>query len=117
MPRRKHLSRNDLIARRDPAHFVEAGPARSRARQRYAEALPQGNNSFANSYRPNFLAGCCDKGRNTTVPAHVLRPRAACPYFPRNVDVLADESPIGRSPLGPLPPMHRPLARPKSGGV
>ena len=36
--------------------------------------LPQGNNSFANPYRPNFLAGCCDKGQNTTAPAYVLRP-------------------------------------------
>src|SRR5512138_2969117 len=36
--------------------------------------LPQGNNSFANPYRPNFLAGCCDKGQNTTAPPYVLRP-------------------------------------------
>jgi cytosine/adenosine deaminase-related metal-dependent hydrolase len=36
--------------------------------------LPQGNNSFANPYRPNFLAGCCDRGQNTTAPAYVLRP-------------------------------------------
>jgi cytosine/adenosine deaminase-related metal-dependent hydrolase len=36
--------------------------------------LTQGNNSFANPYRPNFLAGCCDKGQNTTAPAYVLRP-------------------------------------------
>src|SRR5262247_2711661 len=36
--------------------------------------LAQGNNSFANPYRPNFLAGCCDKGQNTTAPAYVLRP-------------------------------------------
>jgi 5-methylthioadenosine/S-adenosylhomocysteine deaminase len=36
--------------------------------------LPQGNNSFSNPYRPNFLAGCCDKGQNTTAPAYVLRP-------------------------------------------
>ena len=36
--------------------------------------LPQGNNSFANPYRPNFLAGCCDKGQNTTASAYVLRP-------------------------------------------
>jgi hypothetical protein len=36
--------------------------------------LPQGNNSFANPYRPNFLAGCCDKGQNLTAPAYVLRP-------------------------------------------
>jgi cytosine/adenosine deaminase-related metal-dependent hydrolase len=36
--------------------------------------LPQGNNSFADPYRPSFLAGCCDKGQNTTAPAYVLRP-------------------------------------------
>ena len=36
--------------------------------------LPQGNNSFTNPYRPNFLAGCCDKGQNTTAPAYALRP-------------------------------------------
>jgi hypothetical protein len=36
--------------------------------------LPQGNNSFTNPYRPNFLAGCCDKGQNTAAPAYVLRP-------------------------------------------
>ena len=39
-----------------------------------AGRLPQGNNSFTNPYRPNFLAGCCDKGQNTTAPAYVLRP-------------------------------------------
>ena len=39
-----------------------------------AGQLPQGNNSFSNPYRPNFLAGCCDKGQNTTAPAYVLRP-------------------------------------------
>jgi 5-methylthioadenosine/S-adenosylhomocysteine deaminase len=36
--------------------------------------LPQGNNSFANPYRANFLASCCEKGQNTTAPAYVLRP-------------------------------------------
>jgi 5-methylthioadenosine/S-adenosylhomocysteine deaminase len=36
--------------------------------------LPQGNNSLSNPYRPNFLAGCCDKGQNTTAPAYTLRP-------------------------------------------
>ena len=35
---------------------------------------PQGNNSFANPYRPNFLAGCCDKEQNAAAPAYVLRP-------------------------------------------
>ena len=39
-----------------------------------AGRLPRGNNSFTNPYRPNFLAGCCDKGQNTTAPAYVLRP-------------------------------------------
>jgi len=37
-------------------------------------SIPPGNNSFSNPYRPNFLAGCCDKGQNTTAPAYVLRP-------------------------------------------
>ena len=36
--------------------------------------IPPGNNSLANPYRPNFLAGCCEKGQNTTAPAYVLRP-------------------------------------------
>src|SRR5512132_2524370 len=36
--------------------------------------LPKGNNSSSNPYRPNFLAGCCDKGQNTTAPAYALRP-------------------------------------------
>jgi cytosine/adenosine deaminase-related metal-dependent hydrolase len=39
-----------------------------------AGRLPQGNNSLASPYRPNYLAGCCDKGQNTTAPAYVLRP-------------------------------------------
>ena len=36
--------------------------------------IPPGNNSFANPYRPNFLAGCCDKGQNAAAPAYALRP-------------------------------------------
>ena len=36
--------------------------------------IPPGNNSLTNPYRPNFLAGCCEKGQNTTAPAYVLRP-------------------------------------------
>jgi len=39
-----------------------------------AGALPRGNNSFTNPYRPNFLASCCDKAQNTASPAYVLRP-------------------------------------------
>jgi 5-methylthioadenosine/S-adenosylhomocysteine deaminase len=37
-------------------------------------ALPAGNNSFTNPYRPNFLGNCCYKGQNTEAPAYVLRP-------------------------------------------
>ena len=37
-------------------------------------ALPAGNNSFTNPYRPNFLGNCCHKGANTTTPEYVLRP-------------------------------------------
>lgn len=37
-------------------------------------ALPAGNNSFTNPYRPNFLGDCCYKGQNTEAPAYVLRP-------------------------------------------
>jgi cytosine/adenosine deaminase-related metal-dependent hydrolase len=37
-------------------------------------AIPPGNNSFSNPYRPNFLGDCCYKGQNTTTPAYVLRP-------------------------------------------
>ena len=37
-------------------------------------ALPPGNNSFSNPYRPNFLGDCCQIGQNTTAPAYVLRP-------------------------------------------
>jgi cytosine/adenosine deaminase-related metal-dependent hydrolase len=36
--------------------------------------IPRGNNSFTNPYKPNFLAGCCDKAQNTTSPGYVLRP-------------------------------------------
>ena len=36
--------------------------------------IPPGNNSLTSPYRPNFLAGCCEKGQNTTAPAYVLRP-------------------------------------------
>jgi 5-methylthioadenosine/S-adenosylhomocysteine deaminase len=36
--------------------------------------IPPGNNSFSNPYKPNFLAGCCEKGQNMTAPAYVLRP-------------------------------------------
>ena len=37
-------------------------------------ALPPGNNSPTNPYRPNFLGDCCFKGQNTTAPHYVLRP-------------------------------------------
>ena len=37
-------------------------------------ALPKGNNSFSNPYRPNFLESCCYIGQNTTAPGYVLRP-------------------------------------------
>jgi cytosine/adenosine deaminase-related metal-dependent hydrolase len=37
-------------------------------------ALPPGNNSQSNPYRPNFLGDCCYKGQNTTAAAYVLRP-------------------------------------------
>jgi cytosine/adenosine deaminase-related metal-dependent hydrolase len=37
-------------------------------------ALPPGNNSASNPYRPNVLGDCCYKGQNTTAPAYVLRP-------------------------------------------
>jgi cytosine/adenosine deaminase-related metal-dependent hydrolase len=37
-------------------------------------ALPPGNNSPSNPYRPNFLGDCCHKGTNTTAPEYVLRP-------------------------------------------
>jgi len=37
-------------------------------------AIPPGNNSFSNPYRPNFLGNCCFKGENTRAPEYVLRP-------------------------------------------
>ena len=37
-------------------------------------ALPKGNNSASNPYRPNFLGNCCHQGENTTAPEYVLRP-------------------------------------------
>jgi cytosine/adenosine deaminase-related metal-dependent hydrolase len=37
-------------------------------------AIPAGNNSSSNPYRPNFLGNCCHKGENTTAPEYVLRP-------------------------------------------
>ena len=37
-------------------------------------AIPAGNNSLSNPYRPNFLGSCCHKGQNTTAPGYVLRP-------------------------------------------
>jgi cytosine/adenosine deaminase-related metal-dependent hydrolase len=37
-------------------------------------AIPTGNNSSSNPYRPNFLGNCCHKGENTTSPEYVLRP-------------------------------------------
>jgi hypothetical protein len=37
-------------------------------------ALPPGNNSGSNPYRPNYLGDCCLKGQNTTAAHYVLRP-------------------------------------------
>ena len=37
-------------------------------------AIPPGNNSFSNPYRPNYLGSCCYKGQNSTAPNYVLRP-------------------------------------------
>jgi cytosine/adenosine deaminase-related metal-dependent hydrolase len=37
-------------------------------------ALPKGDNSFSNPYRPNVLGSCCFKGQNSTAPEYVLRP-------------------------------------------
>jgi cytosine/adenosine deaminase-related metal-dependent hydrolase len=37
-------------------------------------ALPKGDNSFSNPYRPNFLGSCCFKGQNSSAPEYVLRP-------------------------------------------
>ncbi len=37
-------------------------------------AIPPGNNSFSNPYRPNFLDSCCFDGQNPEAPQYVLRP-------------------------------------------
>jgi len=37
-------------------------------------AIPAGNNSFNNPYRPSFFGSCCYKGQNTMSPDYVLRP-------------------------------------------
>lgn len=37
-------------------------------------ALPKGDNSSSNPYRPDFLGSCCFKGQNTSAPEYVLRP-------------------------------------------
>ena len=37
-------------------------------------ALPKGDNSSSNPYRPNLLGSCCFKGQNTSAPEYVLRP-------------------------------------------
>jgi hypothetical protein len=37
-------------------------------------SIPEGNNSFSNPYRPNFLDSCCYKGQNTAAPEYKLRP-------------------------------------------
>jgi hypothetical protein len=37
-------------------------------------AIPPGNNSFSNPYRPNYLGSCCYKGQNSSAPNYVLRP-------------------------------------------
>ena len=58
--RRAEQSRDRILARIN-------GPAK-------VGAIPPGNNSFSNPYRPNFLGNCCYKGENTTAPAYVLRP-------------------------------------------
>jgi 5-methylthioadenosine/S-adenosylhomocysteine deaminase len=39
-----------------------------------AGALPKGDNSFTNPYRPNMLASCCFNGQNASAPPYVLRP-------------------------------------------
>jgi hypothetical protein len=36
-------------------------------------ALPKGDNSFTQPYRPNFMNSCCIKGQNAA-PEYVLRP-------------------------------------------
>src|SRR5712691_2251650 len=58
--RRAERSRDRILARIN-------GPAK-------VGAIPQGNNSFSNPYRPNFLGNCCHKGENTTAAEYVLRP-------------------------------------------
>jgi cytosine/adenosine deaminase-related metal-dependent hydrolase len=37
-------------------------------------ALPPGNNSSSDPYRPSFLGSCCHKGANTDAPDYALRP-------------------------------------------
>ena len=37
-------------------------------------ALPKGDNSSSDPYRPNMLGSCCFKGQNPSAPAYVLRP-------------------------------------------
>ena len=37
-------------------------------------ALPKGDNSFSDPYRPNMLASCCFKGQNPSASEYVLRP-------------------------------------------
>ena len=37
-------------------------------------ALPKGDNSFSDPYRPNMLGSCCFKGQNPSAPEYVLRP-------------------------------------------
>jgi cytosine/adenosine deaminase-related metal-dependent hydrolase len=39
-----------------------------------AGAIPPGNNSLSNPYRPNFLGSCCYNGQNTVAPAYSYRP-------------------------------------------
>ncbi|HLG60247.1 MAG TPA: amidohydrolase family protein [Vicinamibacterales bacterium] len=58
--RRLEQARDRVLARIN-------GPAR-------VGALPLGNNSFGNPYRPNLLGSCCYKGQNTNAPEYVLRP-------------------------------------------
>jgi cytosine/adenosine deaminase-related metal-dependent hydrolase len=58
--RRAEQSRDRILARIN-------GPAK-------VGAIPAGNNSFSNPYRPNFLDSCCFTGQNKTSPEYVLRP-------------------------------------------
>jgi cytosine/adenosine deaminase-related metal-dependent hydrolase len=37
-------------------------------------ALPKGDNSFSNPYRPNMLSSCCFMGQNPGAPTYQLRP-------------------------------------------